>query len=251
MFPPLDPGSCQLWWASASANHSSLLEVLDRTERRRYHAFVRPSDRALFAVAHALARIVAGRHAGVAPGVLSYATASGDGTKPRLVGAGSVLQFSIAHSGSRVVLAISRQVPIGVDIERVSPKTVDARMLAAVLSGNERRALETIPARRRPWAFSRYWARKEALLKATGDGLAISPRKVVVSAPGEPPALLGWADSRRPAGTMHLYDLEGSHGEGSDRDLDGAEGYCAALATLGAPVRPVHHDGDALLGAVR
>lgn len=245
MIPPLEPGSCQLWWASAGAEDSSLLEVLDQTERRRYENFVRPSDRSRFAVSHALTRIVAGRHVGAAPGALGFAAVSGDGTKPRLVGAGSGLQFSIAHSGSRVVLAISSQVPLGVDIERVSRGTVEASMLSAALSGDERRALAAIPAARRPWAFSRYWTRKEALLKATGHGLAISPHKVVVSAPIEAPALVAWADSPRPAGPVHLYDLEGADG-----DLDAADGYCAALATLGAPLRPLHHDGDALLGGV-
>lgn len=237
--PPLGSGSCQLWWASAEADHAPLLEVLDQAERRRYDEFVRPPDRSLFAVSHALTRIVAGHHAGVAPPALGYAAPSGNGTKPRFAGAGSALHFSIAHSGSRVVLAISSEVPLGVDVERVGPRALDTAMLGAVLSPGEQRALRAIPARRRSWAFSRYWARKEALLKATGDGLAISPRRVVVSAPDQAPALLCWSDSSRPAGAPHLYDLEA------------ADGYCGALATLGAPLRSTHHDGDALLGASR
>lgn len=239
MIPPLCPGSCQLWWASAEANHSPLLGLLDRTERRRYHDFVRVVDRSLFAVSHALLRIVVGHHAGVAPGTLQYAARAGTGAKPRFLGAGSGLQFSISHSGSKVLLAIGREAELGVDVELVGRETPHPSLVEAVLSLVERRALSAMPTGRQPWGFSRYWSRKEALLKAAGEGLAISPRRIVVSAPGEAPALLAWEHSRPPVGTMHLYDL------------DPGDGYCAALAAVGAPLRRSHHAGDTLLEALR
>jgi 4'-phosphopantetheinyl transferase len=237
LIPPLVPGSCQLWWASAAADRVSLLDLLDRDERDRHDRFVRRADRALFAVSHALARIVAGHHAGVALGALADAGASRAGSKPRLAGRASTLQFSISHSGSHAVLAISRDVPLGVDIERVAADGPEASMLNAVLSPGERGAFAPTPAARRAWAFTRYWSRKEALLKATGDGLGIPPDRIAVSGPAEPPALVEWRHPDRPAGALHLYDLEP------------AGGYCAALATLGTPVRRSDHDGDALLWA--
>jgi 4'-phosphopantetheinyl transferase len=239
MIPSLDPGSCQLWWASAAADRTSLLELLDREERERHHRFVHRRDRSLFAVSHALTRIVAAHHAGVAPGGLRYAGAPRSGTKPRFAGTGSAVHFSISHSGSHVVLAVTRDAPLGVDLERIGPEVPEARVLDAVLRPGERRSLAAIPAARRSWAFSRYWSRKEALLKATGEGLAISPNRIAVSAPGEEPAVLAWSHPRRPCGALHLYDLEP------------AGSYCAALATLGAPLRHSDHDGDALLGASR
>lgn len=239
MIPPLVPGSCQLWWASAAADRAWLLELLDREERQRHDGFVRGVDRSLFAVSHALARIVAGHHTGVAPHALAYATGSRAGTKPLLAGRASRLQFSISHSGSHVVLAISLDVPVGVDLERIGSHGPDSSMLDAVLGAGERQALAATPATHRAWAFSRYWSRKEAVLKATGHGLAIAPDRIAVSAPADPPALLAWADPRRPPGTLHLYDLAP------------AGGYCAALATLDRPVRRSDHDGDVLLGASR
>lgn len=196
---------------------------------------MRPSDRSLFAVSHALARVVAGHHVGIAPDALSYA-APGSATKPRFAGSGSAVQISISHSGSRVVIAISREVPLGVDLERVARRTLEPPMLDAVLTPHERRSLAALPAGRRSWAFARYWSRKEAVLKATGDGLEISPRAVAVSAPDEDPALLAWPYSQPHPRSVHLYDLERP------------DGYCAALASLGGPLRQSHHDGDALLG---
>lgn len=239
MIPPLESGSCQLWWASADADRASLLELLDGDERERHSQFVHSRDRSLFAVSHALIRIVAGHHAGVAPHTLRYVPTHGGGAKPRFSGPASTVQFSISHSGSHAVVAVSRQVPLGVDLERVAAQAPEQSMLDTALSAEERRELVAMPAAWRSWAFSRYWSRKEALLKASGEGLAISLERVVVSRPAEPPALLGWSDPRRPAGRLHLYDLQP------------AGGYCAALATLGAPVRRSNHDGDALLGAVR
>jgi 4'-phosphopantetheinyl transferase len=238
VIPPLPWGCCQLWWASADADRASLLEMLDRHERDRHGRFVGALDRSLFTVSHALTRIVASHHAGVEPRALGYAAATRAGTKPRFAGLGSALQFSISHSGSRVVLAVSRDVPLGVDLERVDPRGPEPSLVNSVLSAGERRALSATSRAWWPWAFTRYWSRKEALLKATGDGLAISLERITVTAPCEEPALLAWAHPRRPPAALHLYDLEPAEG-----------GYCAALATLGAPLSRSDHDGDALLGA--
>lgn len=237
MIPALNPGSCQLWWASAGADAPSLLALLDGRERRRREDFVLRADRALFSVSHALARVVAAHHAGIAPSALRYAGALGGSAKPRFDGPCRSLEFSISHSGSHAVLAISRGVRLGVDLERIGREGPDPAMIASVLSVAERAALAATPAPSRPWAFSRYWTRKEALLKATGDGLGVPPERISVTAPTDDPALVDWVDPRRPLGAVHLYDL------------DPVAGYCAALATLGSPVRASDHDGDALLGA--
>jgi 4'-phosphopantetheinyl transferase len=239
MMVALGRGTCQLWWASAAADRPSLVELLDRDERARHSRFVRAIDRSLFAVSHALTRLVTGHHADVPPRALGYAPPPRAGAKPRFAGAASALQFSISHSGSHVVLAVSRDVSVGVDLAAIDPHPPEPSMLAAVLTAGERQVLAATSATRRPWAFSRYWARKEALLKATGHGLAMPPHLIAVSGPAEAPALLAWAHRGRPAATLHLYDLQP------------AEGYCAALATLGTPLRRSDHDGDALLGAWR
>jgi 4'-phosphopantetheinyl transferase len=236
LIPPLDPGACQLWWASTQADAPSLLQMLDEHERHRRERLVRRVDRALFSVSHGLARVVAAHHAGIAPRAITYADAPGAG-KPRFDGAGAGLEFSISHSGSRAVLAISRGVRLGVDLERIRRDGTEASMIPSVLSAAEREELAATPTARKPWAFYRYWTRKEALLKATGDGLSVSPERISVTAPTDAPALLDWADPRRPLGLVHLYDLEP------------ASGYCAALAALGSSLRSSDHDGDALLRA--
>lgn len=72
-----------------------------------------------------------------------------------------------------------------------------------------------------------YWVRKEAILKATGDGLRFPMTGLHVSPPEEPPRLLGWA------GRPDLIDRI------TLRTLDAGPGYAACLALLDQPAAPV------------
>ncbi|MET9834291.1 4'-phosphopantetheinyl transferase superfamily protein [Streptomyces sp. NPDC006385] len=79
------------------------------------------------------------------------------------------------------------------DVEAVRDLDGDRALLPrVVLSEAEQRVLAALPAARTPAAFTRYWARKEAVLKATGDGLTVNPADLTVSGPGTPAALLDW-----------------------------------------------------------
>jgi 4'-phosphopantetheinyl transferase len=214
-----------------------LLDLLDDQERHRHAAYVRAGDRARFAVAHALTRIVAGHHAATAPRAVRYVRTIKTYEKPRFGAAAAALEFSISHSGACILVAISRAVALGVDVERVTPTGPDASLVASVLGAGEQQAFMALPATARPWAFCRYWTRKEAVLKATGDGLQVSPVRIAVTAPGSAPALVRWSGPDRPAIAVHLHDL------------DAPPGYAAALATLAERVECTAHDGSALLQA--
>jgi 4'-phosphopantetheinyl transferase len=194
-------------------------------------------DRALFLVSHALTRIVAAHHIAIAPRAVRYVPTVTNHEKPRFAGTASELQFSLSHSGARTVVAISRAVTLGVDVERVGTASPDGSLVASVLSATERQALMATQPPARPWAFCRYWTRKEAVLKATGDGLGISPRRIAVTAPTTAAALVRWSGPGRPAKAVHLYDL------------DAAPGYAASLAALAEHVECTAHDGSGLLRA--
>jgi 4'-phosphopantetheinyl transferase len=235
VIPRLHARSCQLWWASASAAGPHLLDLLDEEERHRHDGFVRAEDRSLFLVSHALTRIVTAHHVAIPPRAVRYAGKVATYEKPRLGDAAAELEFSVSHSGACVVFAISRAVTLGVDVERVTATVPDASLLASVLCAAEQRAFMAMPPPVQPWAFCRYWTRKEAVLKATGDGLEISPVRIAVTAPRTAPALVRWSGPGRPAKSVHLYDL------------DAPPGYAATLATLEQHLECTDHDGDALL----
>ncbi|HWF73083.1 MAG TPA: 4'-phosphopantetheinyl transferase superfamily protein [Solirubrobacteraceae bacterium] len=231
--PALAVGLCQIWWAHASAAADPLLALLADDERGRHAGFLRAQDRALFLVSHALARIVVAHHAGAAPPMVLLGPGT-PGAKPGLAGAAAGLELSISHSGRRAVVALSRGVALGVDVERVGAGGEDG-LVESALDRAERAALASLDPPTRPWALARYWTRKEAVLKATGHGLAVSPKLIGVSAPTAAPALTRWTGPGRPAASIHLYDL------------DPGLGYAAALATIAGPLVLTEHDGSAIL----
>ncbi|MDN3294477.1 4'-phosphopantetheinyl transferase superfamily protein [Streptomyces ficellus] len=237
--PRVRAGECHVWIADA-VRVPSLLELLDARERARHDAFVRDRDRALYLTAHALVRQLVAAQLGTGPREVVFTQVCRHCDRPEPHGkpglADSSLEFSLSHSGDRVAVALSLAGPVGVDIEETArqpdlPQTV----LAAV----ERAELERLPAGRRALGFTRYWARKEAVLKATGDGLMVEPALLTVSAPGAPAALLEWRKRAEPHRAVRLHDV------------DVGNGYRAAVAVLGDECRVVCHtaryDGDGTL----
>ena len=85
--------------------------------------------------------------------------------------AGGALDFNVSHTNGVAVIGITRRGRIGIDIER-SDRTVGAdRLSKKFLAATERTAVEAMPDDERRARFLRYWTCKEAMSKATGDGL--------------------------------------------------------------------------------
>ncbi|MFC7480784.1 4'-phosphopantetheinyl transferase family protein [Luedemannella flava] len=133
--------------------------------------------------------------------------------------------------------------PVGLDVERTRPRDDLDGIARLALDPAEAEILAGLPERSRPAAFTRYWARKEAVLKATGEGLRTPPAQVAVSAPDDAPRLLAHAGRPGLAAAVTL------------RDLDPDTGHAAALAVIGPPDGPPptvvmrERDGAALLSA--
>ncbi len=215
-------GACVVWWAAPSAA-PALVELLDDHERDRLSRFRREIDAARYVAAHALVRLALDP---ARPGALRFDRTCRCGQqhgKPRLVGDGPA--FSLTHAGDVVGVAVHDD-PVGVDVEQVRPLTDLAAMAAHACSPAEAAATETAT---EPGAFFRLWTRKEAVLKATGDGLSTPMSDLTVG----PAGVAHWAGA---PGPIWLVDLEP------------APGHPAAVAGPG-PVAPavVEADGNALL----
>jgi 4'-phosphopantetheinyl transferase len=93
---------------------------------------------------------------------------------------GALPQISLTHTGPWVACAISRAGAVGIDLER-SDRLVDHEAITRrYFAAEERAALEALEPDARHEAFFRVWARKEALVKATGDGLSGTLDQVAV-----------------------------------------------------------------------
>ena len=221
----MEPGTCEVWWASSTWMRPWHAEVLSDDERARRGGLWDAGHRAQYTVAAALLRLVAAPLTGQAAGrvVVDRSCPSCDRHhgRPRLPGTG--LHVSISHSGATVAVAVSDAGAVGVDVQRVEDGPVH-ELSALVLAETE--ASHVAVAR----DFFTYWTRKEALVKATGDGVTVPLAEVVVSPPGTPPRLLGYPGDGGLAAQL--------------RDLSPDPGYVGALAVL-SPRPVVVHERSA------
>ncbi|MUL43421.1 4'-phosphopantetheinyl transferase superfamily protein [Streptomonospora sp. PA3] len=238
--------TCRLWWASPRDASPALLDLLDAGERERHARLRLAADRDRYLVAHALARLALAREAGCAPAEVAFTLhcracerhpepRPDPHGKPLPAGPAAGLEISLSHSGDRVLLALAHGVPVGADVERIAPDRDTAGLADYCLRPRERRDLDGLPPGQRAEGFFGYWARKEALLKATGEGLSGGLGTVGVSGPYERAEVVEW-DS--PAAPRHVRLT----------DLDAGPGYRAALAALWpGPITPVVGDTAELL----
>ncbi|MFN3432071.1 MAG: 4'-phosphopantetheinyl transferase family protein, partial [Candidatus Sericytochromatia bacterium] len=112
--------------------------------------------------------------------------------KPRLVAPhAEALRFNVSHSGEVALIAVARSREVGVDLEAVRPMRDLAGLWRMVASPVEAIRLESVPESEHMGAFYRVWTRKEAWLKATGDGLSRPLQDLEVTfLAGEAPALV-------------------------------------------------------------
>jgi 4'-phosphopantetheinyl transferase len=156
----------------------------------------RPEDRTRFACATILARRAVAMETDSDPHTVVIdrrcATCGAEHGKPTTPG----LLLSIAHAGDVVGVAITRDGDVGLDVEPTTDK--DLRRLGRDVLG----AGETA---RSSTDLLRYWTRKEALVKATGDGIVVGLARVVVTSPSEPPELVAYPG--RPDLRARMADL--------------------------------------------
>jgi len=101
------------------------------------------------------------------------------------------LRFNLSHSHGLALVAVTRGREIGVDIEWVRPGMSDERIAERFFSTGEVRALRKLPERLQDEAFFNCWTRKEAYIKAKGEGLSMPLSDFEVSLrPEESAALL-------------------------------------------------------------
>jgi 4'-phosphopantetheinyl transferase len=118
--------------------------------------------------------------------------------------------------------ALTRGRALGVDVEYVRDDLAGQEIAERFFSRQEVRALSALPADARTRAFFNCWTRKEAYIKARGEGLSLPLDQFDVSlTPGEPAALLGTRPDPQEAARWLL------------RELAPARGYVAALAVEG------------------
>ena len=164
-----------VWRAAldAPAEHvQAFAQTLSADEAARAATFREAQARRRFVVAHGVLRAILARYLNVAPACVRFVY--GQHGKPYLAAdfAASGIEFNLAHAGELAVVAVARTRAVGVDVEEVRPLPDLEAMARRYFSARETQALLALPAAQRHESFYRYWTRREAWLKARGDGLA-------------------------------------------------------------------------------
>lgn len=174
---------------AAAAPDDEAIAELSEEERSRAERFVHEAVRNRWLHGHVATRRILARALGVAPRSITYGV--GDAGKPSVASpADAGIEFSYSDSGVLALVAVSRGVAVGVDLElqRAQPALLDVaeRMFAR----EEVEALTALPEGERIDGFYRIWTRKEAYLKAIGAGLTYGLGRFAVSIATDDPRLL-------------------------------------------------------------
>lgn len=225
-FLPLEADDIHIWPLSLDLPEAELRrleDVISAEETAFAKRFAFPSDRRRYVAAHGLLRLVLARYLDTIPAAVTFRRNT-DG-KPRLAHP-ERLRFNLSHSGLLGLLAVSAKREVGVDVEEIRDIDNIEDLAKTCFSPAEQAALAAVPAEQRKRAFFAGWTRKEAFLKALGDGLSRPLDSFTVSlAPAEPAKLLRVEGAPR---TSESYAI---------RSLEPAPGYLGALAVDGPEVR--------------
>lgn len=152
------------------------LEVIDECEdlladdeRQRARQFHFHRDRRAFTVAKGAARRILAHYLDADPRSLTFDR--GTFGKPFL--RSGELQFNLSHSGEFALLAVAREREVGVDVEEIR-EIEDAAMIAEryFSPGESKKLCTVLGSTQRATAFFNCWTRKEAFIKAIGEGLS-------------------------------------------------------------------------------
>jgi len=174
-------GNMIVWITQISQAHDSLTYLepcLDNRDRERAARFHFPEDRARFVLGRALARKCLGRYLNQMPE--SIALAYTDRDRPVLAH-DETIQFSISHARDLVAVAVTANARIGIDLEWAQRSLDFPELAKRIFSGEDLRTFQAFPEHETPAAFFRAWTRKEAYLKARGEGISEGLRQISVS----------------------------------------------------------------------
>jgi 4'-phosphopantetheinyl transferase len=197
--------------------------LLSPDELARADRFAHARLRRRFVAGRGQLRLLLARYLHAVPEEIVFAySPSGKPTLGTAPSGPPPLEFNVAHSEDLALMAFTRGRRLGVDVERVREMPDLEEMARRFFAPSELAALLALPAAQQTAAFFRIWTRKEAFLKATGEGLSRPLDSFSVAPAVDAPRLLELRDAAE--GPAHWQLVH----------LDPAQDFCGALAVEGA-----------------
>ncbi len=202
----------------AKLSVSQCFRLLSDDEKERAAKFRFEKDRQHFIIARGTLREILALYLSEKPANIEFEyEKNGKPFLPR-----NPLQFNLSHAGEIALIGLTKNNIIGVDVEVINRKVEVERVAQHFFAKGEINALMSLPQTQRHEAFFNCWTRKEAFIKATGDGLSFPLDQFEVTLkPNEKAALLATHFDEKEREKWSLFNLEIK------------EGYKAALAVKG------------------
>lgn len=218
----LEENEVHLWQAALDGRPADIFEsFLSPDELTRANRFHFVDDRNHFVVARGLLRNLLAAYLGFNCANLRFSYGA-QGKPFLLLDNQSQINFNISHSHGRAAFAFSRGRELGIDIEYVKDD-FDVELIAnRFFSRAEVLSLRTVPAELRKQAFFNCWTRKEAYIKARGEGLSMPLDQFDVTLRPDEPARL-----------LNNYREEREVSRWSMQAIAAPEGYAGALVVEG------------------
>lgn len=193
---------------------------LSNDEHERADRYFMHRDRRRFVAARGWLRAVLAGYVECEPSELQFTY--GARGKPVLAGNDARFQFNLAHSDEIAVCAVTRDRLAGIDVEKIRKMDDLEQIARRYFSRNEQADLLRLGEAERHLGFFNCWTRKEAYLKATGEGVtACLDQFQVTLIPGDRPALVNRDGMPEESSRWEFHDLKP------------APGYASALAIEG------------------
>lgn len=213
---PSTENACHIWRVQLTGR--DWLDCLSNEERGRASRFKFDEDRDRYIASHSSLRQILGRYLGLAPERLMFAR--GGYGKPWLEDHPE-FKFNLSHAGNLALIAVTTGREVGVDVEVVSDSLDFMPLAKRFFSEAEFRELSLLAEEERRLGFHRGWTKKEAFVKAVGEGLSLPLKDFDVALPPSHQAL---NETRPDPALASRWTV---------RDLDPGSGYAAAIAFEG------------------
>jgi 4'-phosphopantetheinyl transferase len=178
--------------------------LLDNDEQSRAQRFKIPQKQARHIEAQGRLRIILGEATDTAPEQLRFSRHAHG--KPYLPDFPD-FAFNLSHTADRMAVVMSRGCRVGIDIESCKPRTNLAALADKCFGPEEKSYWQALPEAEQLHSFYRFWTRKEAFVKAVGQGISLGLHHCVID-PSHPEKMLRVPASCGVAGNWSLYDLD-------------------------------------------
>jgi 4'-phosphopantetheinyl transferase len=214
--PALAEDEIHVWHqnlAPGRADVEALGSLLSPDEMERAMRFRFDANRNEFIVCRGTLRDLLGQYLSVSPKDLCFEYSEYGRPSLAAVHSEESLDFNVSHSGGHALLGFARGRKIGLDIEKVRWDFGTSEIAERFFSEAERSALRDLPQNQRHDAFFRCWTRKEAFIKALGEGLSHPLDQFDVSlAPSALAQLLATRPDANEARRWRIWDLQAPTG---------------------------------------